>query len=71
MLLWLIYFLLEMAIDTFNKALKNDSIPRHCTIGNHEMRVHKFEEKIPEIQGLMKKALYDTFHDRGWTKTEY
>ena len=62
---------LRNAIDTFNKALKNDSIPRHCTIGNHEMRVHKFEEKIPEIQGLMKKALYDTFHDRGWTTTEY
>ena len=40
---------LRNAIDTFNKALKNDSIPRHCTIGNHEMRVHKFEEKIPEI----------------------
>lgn len=48
-----------------------EGIPHHLCLGNHEMRVHKFEEKIPEIQGLMKKALYDSFHDRGWTTTEY
>ena len=62
---------LRNAIQKFNKALNNPSIPRHCTIGNHEMRVHKFEEKIPEIQGLMKKALYDSYHKNGWTTTEY
>jgi len=62
---------LRNAIQKFNKALNNPSIPRHCTIGNHEMRVHKFEEKIPEIQGLMRKALYDSYHKNGWTTTEY
>ena len=55
-------------------AMLNDAvaeIPHHICLGNHELRVHKFEEKIPEIQGMMKKELYDSFYDYGWTVSEY
>ena len=55
-------------------AMLNDAvaeIPHHICLGNHELRLHKFEEKIPEIQGMMKKELYDSFYDAGWTVAEY
>ena len=46
---------LRSAINLLDKYIDNDRIPRHCTFGNHEQRVYKFEENIPEIAGMMKK----------------
>ena len=63
-------------IESMRKALSImdkyiGDIPHHFCMGNHEMRVHKFEEKIPEIAGMMKKELYDSFYNYGWTVSEY
>ena len=52
---------MRSSIDLLDKYIDNDLIPRHCTFGNHEQRVYKFEENIPEIQGMMRKELYDSF----------
>jgi len=62
---------LRSAIDLLDKYIDNDNIPRHCTFGNHEQRVHKFEENIPEIQGMMRKELYDSYLLKNWNYSEY
>ena len=46
---------LRSAIDLLDKHIDNPRIPRHVTLGNHEQRVYRFEENIPEIAGMMKK----------------
>ena len=45
---------MRSALKILDKYIKD--YPRHICIGNHELRVHKFEEKIPEIQGMMKNV---------------
>ena len=62
---------LRTAIDLLDKHIDNDNLPRHCTFGNHEQRVHRFEEGIPEIQGMMRKELYDSFILRNWKHSEF
>ena len=57
------------AFKILDKYVKD--IPRHICIGNHELRVHRFEENIPEIKGMMKETLYNTYDEFGWTHTEY
>ena len=60
---------MRSALKKLDKYIKD--YPHHICIGNHELRVHKFEEKIPEIAGMMKHELYSAFEDYGWTHTEY
>ena len=60
---------MRSALKILDKYVKD--YPRHICIGNHELRVHKFEEKIPEIQGMMKNSLYNCFKDFGWSHSEY
>ena len=62
---------MRKAMKLLNKGMGAYDVPKHCTIGNHEIRVHRFEERIPEIEGIMKTELYKSFHDNGWTTTEY
>mgnify|MGYP001188702789 CR=1 FL=1 len=62
---------LRASIDLLDKNIDNPRIPRHVTLGNHEQRVYKFEENIPEISGMMKKELHDTFSERGWKFSPY
>jgi len=62
---------LRSSIDLLDKYIDNDRIPRHVTFGNHEQRVYKFEENIPEIAGMMKKELHDSFDKRNWKRSQY
>ena len=62
---------LRKAIDILDKAIGNPRIPRHVTFGNHEQRVYKFEEAIPEIEGMMKNELHNTFIERNWKFSPY
>ena len=62
---------LRRSIDILDKHIDNNLIPRHCTFGNHEQRVYKFEENIPEIQGMMKKELHNSFLLRNWKISPY
>ena len=60
---------MRVALDILNDAVAE--IPHHICLGNHELRVHKFEEKIPEIQGMMKKELYNSFYDYSYSVNIY
>ena len=60
---------MRSALKILDKYVKD--YPHHICIGNHELRVHKFEEKIPEIQGMMKNSLYNCFSDFNWTHSQY
>lgn len=62
---------MRTSIDLLDKYIDNDRIPRHVTFGNHEQRVYKFEENIPEIAGMMKKELHDSFDTRNWKRSPY
>jgi len=62
---------MRSSIDLLDKHIDNDLIPRHVTFGNHEERVYRFEENIPEIAGMMKKELHDSFDDRKWKRSAY
>ena len=48
------------SISILDKAIDN---PRYLDMyfGNHEQRVYKFEENIPEIAGMMKKSCMTLF----------
>ena len=52
---------MRKALKILDKYVRD--YPHHICIGNHELRIHKFEERIPEIQGIMKKALYDSYKE--------
>ena len=62
---------MRTALALINKGMGNVQVPKHITLGNHEQRVHKFEEKIPEIEGMMKEQLYQSFHSSNWSVSEY
>ncbi len=62
---------MRYAFKLLDKAIGNYKVPKHITMGNHEKRVHKFEENCPEIQGMMKQELYKAYKDYGWTWSEY
>jgi predicted phosphodiesterase len=62
---------LRSSIDLLDKHIDNSRIPRHVTFGNHEQRVYRFEENIPEISGMMKKELHDTYTKRNWKFSPY
>ena len=62
---------MNKAMYLLNKHIGNYSVPKHITMGNHEIRVHRFEDNIPEIQGMMKKELYDAYNKYGWSYSEY
>ena len=62
---------MRSSIDLLDKYIDNDLIPRHCTFGNHEQRVYKFEENIPEIAGMMRKELHNSFTLRSWNFSPY
>ena len=60
---------LRSSIKILDKYIDNDLIPRHVTFGNHEQRVYRFEENIPEIAGMMKKELHDSFDTTRWKRS--
>jgi predicted phosphodiesterase len=62
---------LREAMKLLNKGMGTLDVPKHCTLGNHEFRVHRFEESIPEIEGIMKNELYKSYRSNGWTTSDY
>jgi predicted phosphodiesterase len=62
---------LRSSIDLLDKHIDNPRIPRHVTFGNHEQRVYRFEENIPEIAGMMRDELHNTYKLRNWKFSPY
>lgn len=44
---------------------------KHITLGNHERRLYAFEDKAPEISGMMQHELERVFSSNGWSFSEY
>ena len=51
---------MRRSIDLLDKHIDNDRIPRHVTFGNHEQRVFKFEEQIPETVSYTHLRAHET-----------
>ncbi len=65
-------FMEDMAsFDAALAALNITGPERHCTLGNHESRLFRFELRSPAASGLMRGALQETFRRHKWTFSPY
>ncbi len=65
-------FMADMA--SFDEALGTLNIigaERHCTLGNHEARLYRFERTAPPVTGMMRHALQETFARHQWSFSPY
>jgi hypothetical protein len=69
--------LFEKPLDDRNRALKRMKkapirIDKHVTWGNHEHRIARTVENVPELDGLVGVHILDEFwRDRGWNTHQY
>ena len=61
----------DLALEEFNKGLSTYKVKKHCTLGNHENRLWRWEDKNPEYYQMGKKELFGTLKKYGWTWSEY
>jgi len=63
---------LEEALGRIDEGIgPSGSIIRHITLGNHERRLWNFEDKTPEIYGMMQTQFTKLLEAHGWTWSEY
>ena len=62
----------EQALKAFDLGVADTKIPiKHITLGNHERRLWKFEDKTPEIYGMMQTQFTKLLESHNWGWTEY
>ena len=61
----------DVALGEFNKGLGNYKVKKHVTLGNHENRLWKWEDRNPEYYNIGKRELFKTLKKYGWTASEY
>ena len=61
----------DTALEEFNKGLGNYKVKKHVTLGNHENRLWKWEDRNPEYYNIGKRELFSTLKKYGWTASEY
>ena len=61
----------DLALEEFNKGLSTYKVKKHCTLGNHENRLWRWEDKNPEYYQMGKKEMFSTLKKYGWTWSEY
>ena len=62
----------EKALDALDTGIAGRCSPiKHITLGNHEFRLWKFEDRTPEIYGMMQTQLTKLFERHSWSWTEY
>lgn len=47
------------------------NIEKHITIGNHEHRIHRYENDNPEVYGILSAAFYMLLSDHKWQITPF
>ncbi len=62
---------LERGLDLFEKGAGACRARRTCTEGNHEFRLHRFEDRNPQVQGLLTGRFEDTLEARRWRTLPY
>ena len=62
----------DAALEELNKGIGNNfKVKKHCTLGNHENRLWKWEDRNPEYYNMGKRELFGTLKKYGWTASEY
>ena len=61
----------DAALEELNKGIGNYKVKKHCTLGNHENRLWKWEDRNPEYYNMGKRELFGTLKKYGWTASEY
>lgn len=62
----------EEALEMFDRGVADTLVPiKHITLGNHERRLWKFEDKTPEVYGMMQTQFTKLLESHGWGWTEY
>ena len=61
----------DSALYELNKGIGSYKVKKHCTLGNHENRLWKWEDKNPEYYNMGKDKLMKTLKKYGWTASEY
>ena len=61
----------DIALAELNKGLGNYKVKKHVTLGNHENRLWKWEDRNPEYYNIGKRELFKTLKKYGWTASEY
>ena len=70
------YFVQEMrsldgALEEFDHWLENKKIPKYITMGNHERRLWRYEDKNPSFYGLGQKEFLGTLKKYKWQVIPY
>ena len=61
----------DAALEELNKGIGNYKVKKHVTLGNHENRLWKWEDRNPEYYNMGKRELFGTLKKYGWTASEY
>ncbi len=61
----------NVALEELNKGIGNYKVKKHCTLGNHENRLWKWENNNPEYYQMGKRELFRTLKKYGWTTSGY
>ncbi len=59
------------ALSAFDEGLNGYKVEKHCTLGNHEDRALSFENRTPEIAGLVESNAFTVLGDANWTFSPY
>ncbi len=58
------------AMEIINDVL-NCNPKKHITLGNHEARIFTYEDKNPEVYGMIRGHYFDILEKHGWTYDDY
>ena len=61
----------DIALYELNKGMGSIKVKKHVTLGNHENRLWKWEDKNPEYYNMGKYKLLKTLKNYVWTASEY
>ena len=58
------------AMELINDVLNCNPI-KHITLGNHEARIFTYEDKNPEVYGMIRGHYFDILDKHGWSYDDY
>ena len=61
----------EEALEEFRKGLGPYRVRKHITLGNHEARIYSYEDRNPEVWGMMRRDFFKLLKRQGWSYTDF
>jgi predicted phosphodiesterase len=56
----------DEALEEFNYVLKGEKVKKYITLGNHEKRMWRYEDKNPTFYGMCQKEFFGTCRKYKW-----